>query len=61
MGPFVLFFIDILAFATTTGFELLAVGVIDMIKTVLLESEKQTYRPSLLQLICSMLRKLLDM
>ena len=61
IGPFVLFFIGISAFVSTSGSELPALRVIDMMMTFLLESEKQKYRPSLLQLIHSMLRKLLDM
>ena len=55
-----LFFIGTSAFVSTTGSKLPALAVIDMMMIFLLESEKQTYRPSLLQLICSMLRKLLD-
>ncbi len=61
MGPLVLFFNGISAFVSVVGPELPIFSVTHFTMTLLLESEKQRYRPSLLQLICSMLRKPWDM
>jgi len=57
MGPLVLFFNGISALVSIVGSTLPALVIIHLTMTLLLESEKQRYRPSLLQLICSMLRK----
>ncbi len=61
MEPSVLFFIGISKMFSKFGsLESPVLGLIDVTKTFLLESEKHRYLPLLLQVICSMLRKPLE-